>query len=94
MRARGQARPWPARALAAFLALTVLLASEGRTGLVVVIVLVACAAWLHSPPRWRWAAAVASPLLVLAFAMSSDVMQTTHQGNARRDAARRAGRDS
>ena len=76
MRARGQARPWPARALAAFLALTVLLASEGRTGLVVVIALASCAAWLHSPPRWRWAAAVASPLLVLAFAMSSDVMQT------------------
>jgi heptosyltransferase-3 len=76
MRARGQARPWPARALAAFLALTVLLAMEGRTGLVVVIVLVSCAAWLHCPPRWRWAAAVASPLLVLAFAMSSDAMHT------------------
>ena len=40
MRARGQARPWPARALAAFLALTVLFAIEGRTGHVVVIVLV------------------------------------------------------
>jgi len=76
MRARGQARPWPARALAAFLALTVLLAIEGRTGHVVMIVLVSCAAWLHSPPRWRWAAAVASPLLVLAFAMGSDAMQT------------------
>ena len=76
MRARGQARPWPARALAAFLALTVLVAIEGRTGHVVVTVLLSFAAWLHSPPRWRWAAAVASPLLVLAFAMNSDAMQT------------------
>jgi len=75
MRARVQARPWPARILAAFLALTVLLAIEGRTGHVVVTVLVSCAAWLHSPPRWRWAAVVAGPLLVLAFAMSSTVMQ-------------------
>ena len=75
MRAREQTRPWPARALAAFLTLTVLLAIEGRTGHLVVIVLVSCAAWLHSPPRWRWAAAVISPLLVLAFAMSSDAVQ-------------------
>ncbi|NPC54250.1 glycosyltransferase family 9 protein [Caenimonas soli] len=79
MRARGQARPWPARALAAFMALTVLLAIEGRTGHVVVIVLVSCAAWLHSPPRWRWAAAVAGPLLVLALAMGSAAMQTRIQ---------------
>ena len=39
MRARGQPRPWPARALAAFLALTVLFAIEGRTGHVVLLVL-------------------------------------------------------
>lgn len=75
MRARGQARPWPARALAAFLALTVLLAVEGRTGHVVMTVLMSWAAWLHSPARWRWAAAVAVPLLVLGFGMSSDAMQ-------------------
>lgn len=69
--ARGTARPWPARAVAAFLALTVLFAVHGRTGHLVLLLLVACAAWLHSPPRWRWAAVVASPLLVIALAMSS-----------------------
>lgn len=71
MRGRGQPRPWPARMLAAFLAITVLFAIDGRTGHVLILVLVACAAWLHSPPRWRWAAAIASPLLALALAISS-----------------------
>ena len=74
IRAQGQARPWPARALAAVLALTVLFAIDGRTGHVVLLVLASCAAWLHSPRRWRWVAALACPLLVVALAISSDAV--------------------
>ena len=76
MRARRQPRPWPGRALAAFLALTVLFAMGGRTGHLLILVLVACAAWLHSPPRWRWAAAIASPLLAMALAVSSGAVSS------------------
>ncbi|HWP12751.1 MAG TPA: O-antigen ligase family protein, partial [Ramlibacter sp.] len=71
VRADGQRRPWPARAISAFLAVTVLFAIDGRTGHVVLLVLASCAAWLHSPRRWRWLAALAIPLLVLAVAMGS-----------------------
>lgn len=74
MLARGRANPWPARLLAAFLALTVLFAIEGRTGHLVLLMLAAGAAWLHSPPRWRWAGALVGSLLVVALAMSSDVV--------------------
>jgi heptosyltransferase-3 len=71
LRANGQPRPWPARALSAFMAVTVLFAIDGRTGHVLLLVLASCAAWLHSPRRWRWLAAFAIPLLVLAVAMGS-----------------------
>ena len=71
VQAREQRQPWLARGLAAFLALTVLFAIDGRTGHVVLLLLASCAAWLHSPPRRRLLAAVAAPLLVLALAMSS-----------------------
>ena len=76
VRAREQVRPWPARALAAFLASTVLFAIGGRTGHVVLLVLVACAAWLHSPHRWRWAAALASPLVVVGLVIGSGTATT------------------
>jgi heptosyltransferase-3 len=69
--AQGQPRSGPARALAAFLALTVLFAIASRTGYVVLIVLASCAAWLHSPRRWRWFAALAGPLLVAMIAVGS-----------------------
>jgi heptosyltransferase-3 len=71
MRTQGRPRPWPGRALAAFLGLTVLFAVDSRTGYAVLLVLAAVAAWLHSPRRWRWVAAIAGPLLVLVLAMSS-----------------------
>jgi len=68
-------RPWIGWAASAFLAVTVLFAVEGRTGHVVIVVLVACAAWIHSPRRWRWAAAIALPLVVLILAWSSPAVQ-------------------
>lgn len=79
LRADGQPRPWPARALSAFLAMTVLFAIDGRTGHVVLLVLASCAAWLHTPRRWRWLAALAFPLFVLAVAMGSDVVRSRVQ---------------
>jgi heptosyltransferase-3 len=74
--AQGQPRPWPARALAAFLALTVLFAIDSRTGYLVLIVLASCAAWLHSPRRWRWLAALACPLLVVMIAVGSQAVDS------------------
>lgn len=73
--ARGQPRPWLWRALAALLAVTVLFAIEGRTGHVVLLLLVALAGWLHSPRRWRLAAMVALPLAVVLLALGSSAVQ-------------------
>ena len=75
------------RALAAFFALTVLFAIDSRTGHLVLLALASCAAWLHSPRRYRWAAALAGPLVVLALAMSSsgvnERVQETLNGSLR-----------
>ncbi|WP_298929760.1 O-antigen ligase family protein [uncultured Ramlibacter sp.] len=73
--ARGNARPWAWRAAAAFLAVTVLFAIDGRTGHLVLLLLAACAAWLHSPRRWRWAAIVVVPALLLLVALGSKAVQ-------------------
>ncbi len=79
MHARGRPAPWPARVLSAFLAITVLFAVDSRTGHLVVLALAACAAWLHSPRRWRWPAALASVLLALALALTSSAVNTRLQ---------------
>jgi ADP-heptose:LPS heptosyltransferase/O-antigen ligase len=76
VRANGQPRPWPARIFSAFLAVTVLFTIDGRTGYVMLLVLASCAAWLHSPVRWRWFAALICPLIVLAVATSSDAVNS------------------
>lgn len=73
--ARCRARPWLLRTVAAFLAVTVLFAIDGRTGHIVVLALAGCAAWMHSPRRWRWSAAVVLPLAVLAAAWVSPTVQ-------------------
>lgn len=73
--ARGSRRPWLLRGLAAFLAVTVLFAVDGRTGYLVLLLLAAVAAWLQSPRRWRWAALVAVPLAVAGLALSSSAVQ-------------------
>lgn len=74
--ARASARPWLLRSAAAFLALTVLFAIDGRTGHVLVLVLTAVAAWQHSPPRWRWGAVIAVPLALAALSLGSTAVQS------------------
>lgn len=73
--ARHSPRPWPSRIAALFLAVTVLFAVGGRTGHLVLLLLVACAAWLHSPRRWRWAMVVVVPLVVLVMGLGSNAVQ-------------------
>jgi O-antigen ligase len=77
--ARHASRPWIMRALAALLAMTVLFAVEGRTGHLVLLLLVICASWTHSPPRWRWVALVMFPLMTLAIASGSASVQKRMQ---------------
>jgi heptosyltransferase-3 len=72
-------KPWRARALAAFLALTVLFAVDGRTGHVVLLVLAGCAGWSRSPRRWRLAGALGASLVTLALALSSSAVNTRLQ---------------
>ncbi|MDB5896359.1 MAG: hypothetical protein JWQ88_3890 [Rhodoferax sp.] len=80
MQARHHPHPWRLRALAAFLAATVLFAAAGRTGYLVVILLVAVATWQHSPRRWRWVASIVLPALILGLAgMSSLVQKRVHE---------------
>jgi O-antigen ligase len=74
-RARLNPRPWPARFVAAFLSATVLFAIDGRTGHLVLLVLVSLVAWIHSSNRWRWAALAAAPLAVLAISLGSSAVQ-------------------
>jgi O-antigen ligase len=72
---RHLARPWMGWLAAAFLAVSVLFAIDGRTGHVVLLLLVACAAWIHSPRRWRWRAMVLLPVVVLGLALGSPAVQ-------------------
>ena len=76
-------------ALAAFLALTVLFAIDGRTGHVVLLVLASCAAWLHSPPRWRWAGRAGMPAAGGGGGDGVGRRARPHEGNPGRFAARR-----
>ena len=75
LRARAHPHAWWLRGLAAFLALTVLFALDSRTGYVTILVLAACAAWVHAPRGWRWLAALAGPLIVLVLALSSNALE-------------------
>lgn len=51
--------PRVAYAAAAFLTATVIFANDGRTGHVLVLLLLGCVAWRSAPARWRFAAALA-----------------------------------
>ncbi|HZY18479.1 MAG TPA: O-antigen ligase family protein [Ramlibacter sp.] len=74
-RARSATRRWPWLLGAAFLALTVLVAVDGRTGQVVLLLLLAHAAWTQSPRRWRLAAAVLLPVAAATVALMSGSVQ-------------------
>lgn len=76
LRSRGSARPWRLRALAGFLALSVLFAMGGRTGYLALLLLAAVAAWTHTSRRWRWTAAIATPLIVVAVALGSSAVSS------------------
>jgi O-antigen ligase len=75
LQARCHAHPWKLRALAAFFAATVLFSADSRTGYVTLVALASLAAWLHSPPRWRWGACLIVPIMVVALAWSSNAVQ-------------------
>lgn len=71
--------PWLWRGLAAFLAATVLFRIDGRTGHLVLLVLAICAAWAHSPRRYRLAAAIGAPVALLALALGSPAIKSRMQ---------------
>ena len=66
IQSRESDRPWLLRLAAAYLASAVLLAMDGRTGQLVLLVLAAFTAWRLVPGRLRWPVAVAGPLVLLA----------------------------
>lgn len=73
------ANPWPLRAFAVALAATVLVPIDSRTGHILIVVLSGCAAWVKSPPRWRLAGALATPVLVFAVALAAPGVQSRIQ---------------
>lgn len=62
---------WLWRGIAALLALTVLTRIDGRTGLVVLLLLAVWTAWRQSPRHWRLPAASAVALVVVLLAVAS-----------------------
>jgi ADP-heptose:LPS heptosyltransferase/O-antigen ligase len=75
LRAEGSPHPWPLRGLAAFFVASVLFAIDARTGHVLLLVLAACVAWLHTPRRWRVPAAIGVPVALLAIALASPAVR-------------------
>ena len=75
MDARQQARPWIGRTVALVLCLTVLFAMDGRTGHVLLLVLVPLAGLLHAQGRVRWAVAAGLLALLALGALNSKVVQ-------------------
>jgi len=79
LRAPPGARKWPWLAAAAFFALTVMFAVDGRTGWLTLLILSACAAWVRTPERWRVFAAVGAPLALVLAAYYSPAVQSRLQ---------------
>jgi heptosyltransferase-3 len=75
LRAAPGRRGWMALVTSAFLAVTVIFGMDGRTGLVVLLILAACAAWVRSPRRWRAAAAGGTLVVLAAGALLSPAVQ-------------------
>lgn len=75
LRAPPGRRGWMAVAASAFLAFTVLFGMDGRTGLVVLVILAACAAWVRSPRHLRTMAAAGAIVVIAGGAMLSPAVQ-------------------
>ncbi|HEY8047572.1 MAG TPA: glycosyltransferase family 9 protein, partial [Ramlibacter sp.] len=75
LRAPAGPRKWPALATAAFFALTIVFGIDGRTGLVVLVLLAACGGWVLAPRRWRVLAAAGVPALLACAALLSPAVQ-------------------
>jgi len=69
------ATPWRWRAGAAFLAATLVFAMDGRTGQLVLVLLLMLLAWRQAGRRWRVAAVLGVPLLVALAGLGSGAMQ-------------------
>lgn len=61
---------------AALMAATVLFASDGRTGHVVLLVLLACAAWRSASGRWRWPVMLGIVATTVLIASTSTAVRT------------------
>lgn len=68
-------RPWLWRAPAAFLGLTLLFAMDGRTGQLVLVLLVMVVAWRQVRGPWRIPALLAVPVLASLVVLSSEPSQ-------------------
>ena len=75
LRAPAGPRRWPGLTCAAFFAVTVLFGIDARTGVVVLVLLAACAAWVRAPRAWRVVAAIAVPAVLLGTALLSPAVQ-------------------
>jgi ADP-heptose:LPS heptosyltransferase/O-antigen ligase len=75
LRAEHSPHAWALRGLAAVFVASVLFAIDARTGHVLLLVLAACVAWLHTPRRWRLPAAVGVPVVLLAIALASPAVR-------------------
>ncbi|MGZ5269327.1 MAG: O-antigen ligase family protein [Ramlibacter sp.] len=69
------ATPWRWRAGAAFLAATLVFAMDGRTGQLVLVLMLMLVAWRQASPRWRVVAVLGVPLLVALAGLGSGAMQ-------------------
>lgn len=91
----GRLPPRAGYGLAAFIALTLLFATNGRTGHVVLLVLALCAAFRAAPPRLRLAVSVATLAIGLLVGFSSGSIrsrmdETWNEMKASRDGAQAA----
>ncbi len=77
-------RPTLFYAAAAFLTLTIILRVQGRTGLVILVVLAACTAWTRLPRRWRLAGILILPAAVFGLSMKMGAVsaRVLESGNA------------
>jgi O-antigen ligase len=66
---------WLGYSVAGLLALTVFFAIAGRTGHVIMLLLIACIAWRAGPARWRWIAGLVVPCACAMVALLSPSVQ-------------------